>query len=240
MAGCVGGWSGFSVDSMNPVAAPVSGARVSARKRGLPWMLIATGLVICVVAVLWARHGGDGSDYQFYGQWIGKEAPDFALTDQDGRAMRLSGLRGKLVLMTFGFTHCPNICPTTLANLAAICRGLPAEDRERVRVLFITVDPARDTPKALKEYVGFYARDFVGLTGSADEIAKVAKDYGAYYEAQMQDSQVAGDYYTISHSAYVYLIDPAGRFAVLYNNDKLADHARMTEDIEHVLAGAGP
>jgi protein SCO1/2 len=198
------------------------------------------GTVIFLAAALWMmRHTGDGSNYQFYGQWIGNTAPDFVLTDQDGAKMRLSGLRGKLVLMTFGFTHCPNICPTTLANLAAICNGLPAQDRERVRVLFITVDPARDTPKALKEYVGFYARGFSGLTGSADEIAKVAKDYGAYYEAQMQDSQVAGDYYTINHSAYVYLIDPEGRFAVLYDNDKLVNHARISEDIEHVLAGGG-
>jgi protein SCO1/2 len=140
--------------------------------------------------------------------------------------------------MTFGFTHCPNICPTTLANLAAICQGLPPAERDRVRVLFITVDPARDTPQALKEYVGFYARGFMGLTGSADQIAKVAKDYGAYYEAVMQQSQVAKDYYTINHSAYVYLINPEGRFAVLYDNDKLADHARMTRDIEHLLAAS--
>jgi protein SCO1/2 len=193
--------------------------------------------VIFLGVSLWLRRPGDGSDYQFYGQWIGKDAPDFTLTDQDGAQARLSGLRGRLVLMTFGFTHCPNICPTTLANLAAIRDGLPARDQDRVRVLFITVDPARDNPKALKDYLGFYARGFMGLTGSADAIAKVAKDYGAYYEAQLQDSQVAGNYYTINHSAYVYLIDPAGRFAVLYDNDKLADHARMSEDIEHVLAG---
>jgi protein SCO1/2 len=197
------------------------------------------GTVICVAAAILLRHPGDGSGYQYYGNWIGKEAPDFALTDQDGQPARLSALRGKLVLMTFGFTHCPNICPTTLANLAAICEGLPAQDRGRVQVLFITVDPARDTPKALKEYVGFYARGFAGLTGSADQIAKVAKDYGAYYEAEIQESQVAGNYYTINHSAYVYLINPAGRFAVLYDNDKLADHARMSQDIEHVLAAGG-
>lgn len=200
--------------------------------------LLAT--VICVAAAIWLRHPGDGSGYQYYGQWIGNPAPDFALTDQDGQPARLSGLRGKLVLMTFGFTHCPNICPTTLANLAAICRGLPPADQGRVRVLFITVDPARDTPQALKEYVGFYSRGFTGLTGSADEIAKVAKDYGAYYEAVMQDSQVSSNYYTINHSAYVYLIDPQGRYAVLYDNDKLADHALMSRDIEHLLApGAG-
>jgi protein SCO1/2 len=151
----------------------------------------------------------------------------------------LSGLRGKLVLMTFGFTHCPNICPTTLANLAAICHGLPLKDQDRVKVVFITVDPARDTPRALKDYVGFYSQGFMGLTGSADEIATVAKDYGAFYEAQLQESQVAGNYYTINHSAYIYLISPEGRFALLYDNDKLADHARMTADIEHLLAGGG-
>jgi len=195
------------------------------------------GTVICVAAAVWLRQPGDGSGYQFYGQWIGKEAPDFALTDQDGQARRLSSYRGNLVLMTFGFTHCPNTCPTTLANLALICQGLPQRERERVSVLFVTVDPARDTPDALKQYIGFYARGFSGLTGSADEIAKVARDYGVYYEAVMQDSRVAADYYTINHSAYVYLINPQGRFAVLYNNDKLADHARMTQDIEHVLAG---
>jgi len=197
-------------------------------------MTVATG--VFVAAALWIRHPGDGSDYQYYGQWIGKDAPDFMLTDQDGQRASLSGLKGKLVLMTFGFTHCPNICPTTLANLAAIRQGLPAEDQERVRVVFITVDPGRDTPEKMKEYVGFYSpRGFMGLTGSGDEIAKVAKDYGAFFEAVPQESQVASNYYTINHSAYVYLISPEGRFAVLYDNEKLADHARMSADIEHVL-----
>jgi protein SCO1/2 len=199
--------------------------------------LVAFVTVVAIAAALYLRRPGDGSGFQYYGQWIGKEAPDFALTDQDGHTARLSDLRGKLVLMTFGFTHCPNICPTTLANLAAIRQGLPPADRDRIRVLFISVDPSRDTPQVLKEYVGFYARGFTGLTGSADDIAKVAKDYGAYYEAVLQDSQISSNYYTINHSAYVYLIDPGGRFAVLYDNGKLADHARMSQDIEHLLAG---
>jgi protein SCO1/2 len=205
-----------------------------------PWVWMVTlGTVVCVAAMLWPRRAGEGSNNQYYGQWIGKDAPDFTLTNQDGGTTRLSGLRGKAVLMTFGFTHCPNICPTTLANLAAIREGLPAQEQERVEVLFITVDPARDTPKALKEYLGFYAQGFTGLTGSADEIAKVAKDYGASYEAQLQDSQEAGNYYTINHSAYVYLINPEGQYAVLYDNDKLADHERMSQDIEHVLTSGG-
>jgi len=225
---------------MNPTAAPPQDSRLATPSKRFPWALLVTvATFLFIGAALWLRHPSDGSDYQFYGQWVGKDAPDFLLTDQDGHPASLGGLKGKLILMTFGFTHCPNICPTTLANLAAIDRGLPPQDQDRIRVLFITVDPARDNPKALKDYIGFYARGFMGLTGSADAIAKVAKDYGVYYEAEMQDSQVAGNYYTINHSAYVYMINPQGRFAVLYDNDKLADHARMSQDIEHVLASAG-
>ena len=223
---------------MTPAEDPLSELPVARRPRfpiATPLALLAA--LLCVAAAFLLRHPGDGSAYQFYGQWIGKDAPDFTLTDQDGQPARLSALRGNIVLMTFGFTHCPNVCPTTLANLALICKDLPPRERERVCVLFITVDPARDTPAALKEYMAFYARGFTGLTGSADEIAKVAKDYGASYEAVMQDSRIAGNYYTVNHSAYVYLINPEGRFALLYDNDKLADHARMSRDIAHVLAG---
>lgn len=203
-----------------------------------PWLALwASVIMVAIAGAAFAviHNRGDGSDAQYYGQWVGTEAHDFELINQDGKPTRLSSLRGKLVLMTFGFTHCPNICPTTLANLAAIQQSLPAQLQQRVQVLFISVDPARDTPKALKDYVGFYSKDFIGLTGSEDQIAKVAKDYGAFYEAQMQQSQVAGDYYTINHSAYIYLIDPEGKFALLYGNEKLADHAKMAGDIEHIL-----
>ena len=201
------------------------------------WTIVLTfATVIFVLAAIFLRHSVIGANDQFYGQWIGKEAPDFTLTDQDGRPLSLSALRGKLVLMTFGFTHCPNICPTTLANLAGICQGLPARDQDRVRVLFITVDPARDDPKALRDYVHFYSKAFIGLTGHESDIKKVAKNYGAYFEAVMQESQVASNYYTVQHSAYIYLIDPEGRFALLYDNDKLADHARMSLDIQRILA----
>jgi len=224
---------------MSPADAPVIEPPPVSRRRLSPWVILVTlGTLACVAAAHWLWQPGDGTGYAYYGQWVGKDAPDFTLTNQNGTPTRLSGFRGSAVLLTFGFTHCPNVCPTTLANLAAISSGLPPADQQRLHVLFITVDPARDSPGALKDYVGFYSRSFTGLTGSADAIASVAKAYGAYYEAQLQDSQVAGNYYTINHSAYVYLIDPAGRFALIYNNDKLTDHARMDADIEHVLGGA--
>jgi len=227
------------VGGMSSVDAPVQEPPATGRMRLSPWVVALTIATIAgVVASLLMWHTGDGSNYDFYGQWIGKDAPDFTLTDQNGRPLQLSSLHGDVVLLTFGFTHCPNICPTTMANLAGIINSLPPAERQRVRVCFITVDPARDRPPQMKDYVGFYSKSFTGLTGSADDIAKVAKDYGAYYEAQMQDSQVANNYYTIIHSAYVYLIDPNGQFALLYNNDKLTDHARMDADIEHCLGSA--
>lgn len=202
------------------------------------WVWLSTACtVIGVGAMLWFMSQSEAVNYQYDGQWIGKDAPDFMLTDQDGRMARLSALRGKAVLITFGFTHCPNICPTTLANLAAIYQGLPEQDRARVQVVFITVDPARDTSGAMKEYVSFYSPRFMGLTGSAEDIAKVAKEYGASYESQIPGVPVTGNYSTIIHSTYVYLINPEGQYAVLYDNDKLADHARMDRDIKHVLAG---
>jgi protein SCO1/2 len=234
-----GGQRAALVEGMNSVDAPAQEPAAAARLRLSPWVVALTiATIACVAAALLMRHTGDGTNYDFYGQWIGRDAPDFTLTDQNGAPLRLSSLHGDVVLLTFGFTHCPNICPTTMANLAGITSSLPAADQQRVRVCFVTVDPARDRPPQMKDYVGFYSKSFTGLTGSADAIAKVAKDYGAYYEAQLQDSQVAGNYYTIIHSAYVYLIDPNGQFALLYSNDKLSDHARMDADIEHVLGSA--
>jgi protein SCO1 len=224
---------------MDPTTvAPTPAPPVARRWRFSPGTVALTVITVLVgVYTLWlqfAPRAGDTGKY--YGQWIGKDAADFTLTDQDGKRMSLSDLRGNAVLMTFGFTHCPNVCPTTLANLSSIYRSLPAAAQQKVKVVFISVDPARDTPKAMKDYVGFYGPTFIGLTGSSDEIAGVAKDYGAYYKEELQDSPVAGDYYTVTHSTYVYMIDPQGRFALLYNNDKLLDHGRMAGDIQQILA----
>ena len=156
------------VVGMNSVDAPAQEPAAAARRRLSPWVVALTiATLACVAASLWLRRTGDGTNYDFYGQWIGKDTPDFALIDQNGAPMHLSSLRGSVVLLTFGFTHCPNICPTTLANLAGISNSLPAADQQRVRVLFVTVDPARDRPPQMKDYVGFYSKSFTGLTGSA-------------------------------------------------------------------------
>jgi protein SCO1 len=175
----------------------------------------------------------------FYGQALvpAKEAFNFHLVDQDGRAFQLSQLRGKVVLFSFGFTHCPNVCPTTLSDLAKIYRTLPADAQKKVQVIFVTVDPKRDTAAMMKNYVPYFDSSFIGLTGTESQINEAVKAYGAYYEL-VRDSHGNPDSYTVNHSAITYLISPDGKWKLLYNFDQLGDSKKMIRDIERVLAGA--
>jgi protein SCO1 len=131
----------------------------------------------------------------------------FRLTDQDGRTVTDRDLKGRPFLVFFGFTHCPEICPTTLFEISEILRNL-APDADRARALFITVDPERDTPKALKDYLSSFDPHLLGLTGDADAIAAVAKSYRAIY----RKVPLAEGGYTMDHTAIVYLMDKQGRF----------------------------
>ena len=175
----------------------------------------------------------------FYGQALvpASRAFDFHLVDQDGKPFHLGQMRGKAVLFSFGFTHCPNVCPTTLSDLAKIYEALPDRDREKVQVLFITIDPHRDKPETMKNYVPYFNSSFLGLTGTNDQIAETAKAYGAYYEI-VHDSGADPNVYTVNHSALIYLISPDGRWKLLYNFDQLSNSKKMVQDIEQVLAGA--
>jgi protein SCO1/2 len=146
-------------------------------------------------------------------------------------------MRGKAVLFSFGFTHCPNVCPTTLSDLAKIYQALPGKDREKLQVLFISIDPHRDKPDTMKNYVPYFHSSFLGLTGTDAQVSEVAKAYGAYYEI-VHDSGADPDVYTVNHSALTYLISPDGRWKLLYNFDQLSNFKKMVQDIEQVLAGA--
>src|SRR6266545_7609767 len=132
---------------------------------------------------------------------------DFQLTDHNGRPRSLSDFRGKVTAIFFGFTHCPDVCPTTLAELAQTVKRLGARGDE-VQILFITVDPARDTQKVLAQYVPAFDPRFLGLYGDAATTAKVAAEYKVFFEAQRPN---ASGNYTIDHTAAVYLIDRKGR-----------------------------
>jgi protein SCO1/2 len=132
---------------------------------------------------------------------------DFALTDHTGKPRALADFRGRVVVMFFGFTHCPDVCPTTLAELAAAVKKL-GTDGDKVQVLLVTVDPERDTPQVLSQYVSAFDPRFLALRGTAEETARVAKEFKILYQ------KVAGarpDSYTMDHSAGTYIFDTQGR-----------------------------
>jgi protein SCO1/2 len=153
------------------------------------------------------------------------------LADPTGRVRRLEDFRGKAVVVFFGFTHCPDVCPTTLADISTALKSL-GPDAERVQVLFITVDPERDKPEDLAKYVGAFDPRFIALRGDAAATQRVAKDFKIYYEKRKQ-----GDTYSIDHSSQSYVIDPQGRLRLLVRPDRLATD--LAADLRTLLGEKG-
>jgi len=138
----------------------------------------------------------------------------FRLTDETGTQVTEQSFRGRFMLVYFGFTYCPDVCPTELAKMATAL-DLLGERAEEVVPLLITVDPARDTPEALAQYTDLFHPRLIGLTGTEAEIAAVAKAYRAYY-AKVRTGDGPTDY-TIDHSAFIYLMGRRGEFVALFN-----------------------
>ena len=139
---------------------------------------------------------------------------DFTLTSVNGK-QSLSDFKGKLVLLYFGYTYCPDICPTDLGNLAMAYRGLTEQEKSQVQILFVTVDPARDTVDRMAEYTHYFDANMVGLTGSNTEIATVTKQYGVVYmkaKNPLDTKATEHNNYTVDHSAFTYLIDATGQW----------------------------
>jgi protein SCO1/2 len=149
------------------------------------------------------------------------------LTDHTGKPRRLEDWRGKVVVLFFGFTHCPDICPTTLADIAGAVKSL-GPDAERVQVLMVSVDPERDTPEALGKYVTAFDPRFLGLRGDLAATRKVAKEFKIYFEKRK-----TGGSYTVDHSAQSYVIDPQGRLRLLVRHDRIAQD--LTADLRAIL-----
>ena len=147
----------------------------------------------------------------------------FALTDENGRTTTDRDLGGKWRVMYFGYTYCPDICPTDAQNIGAGLRKFGADDPERgarVTPVFVTIDPARDTPAALKTFTAAFHPRLIGLTGSEDAIARVAKSYAVYYS---KGDSAPGGGYLVNHQRVTYLMDPQGRPVALLPADKSAD-----------------
>jgi protein SCO1 len=140
-------------------------------------------------------------------QQIAAVGGPFKLIDQNGKAVSDQDLKGRPFLVFFGFTHCPDVCPTTLFDVSEMLRAL-GPDADRTRAIFITVDPERDTPAVMKDYLSSFDPHLSGLTGDPAAIATVAKAYRVYYKKVPLD----GGEYTMDHTAIVYLMDKEGRF----------------------------
>ncbi|HEV8502760.1 MAG TPA: SCO family protein [Casimicrobiaceae bacterium] len=155
----------------------------------------------------------------------------FTLPDASGNTRTLGDFRGKVVVMFFGYTHCPDVCPTTLAELAQAMQRLGA-DADRVQVLFVTVDPARDTPQVLAQYVPAFDKRFVALRGDSDALAATAKEYKVIY--QKQPGPTPGNY-SMDHSAGTYIYDPQGRLRLYVSYGQGPEV--FVHDIKALLAG---
>lgn len=153
------------------------------------------------------------------------------LNDHTGRARTLQDFRGKAVVVFFGFTHCPDVCPTTLAELAQAIKQL-GPDAQRVQVLFVSVDPERDTPQALAKYVTAFDARFLGLRGDAAATQRVAQEFKIYYEKRK-----TGDSYSVDHSSQSYVIDPQGRLRLLVRPERTA--ADLPADLKTLLGETG-
>jgi protein SCO1/2 len=155
---------------------------------------------------------------------FGKE---LALTGHDGKPRTLADFRGKAVVLFFGFTHCPDVCPTTLADAAGAMKKL-GKDAERVQVVMVTVDPERDTPEVLSKYVPAFDPRFLGLYGDAAATQRAAKEFKIFYEKRK-----AGDSYSVDHSGQSYVIDPQGRLRLFVRHDRIAQD--LAEDLRVLL-----
>lgn len=157
---------------------------------------------------------------------------ELRLTDHNGTPRSLADFKGKAVAVFFGFTRCPDVCPTTLAELKAVKEKL-GPDGERLQVLFVTVDPERDTPELLGKYVPAFDPSFLGLHGSADEIARTAKEFKVFYQKSPGSSP---ENYSMDHTAATFIYDPQGRLRLFAKHGLGVD--ALAQDIRRLLAAS--
>lgn len=182
-------------------------------------------LVLLVWAAAFAR------PYELHGSEITTEvqAPAVNLTRADGSPFRISALKGKIVLLFFGFTSCPDVCPTTLADFKRVKADL-GEKADQLAFIFITVDPQRDTPEGAQAYAAGFDPQFIGLSGSETELEPVWQGYGVYRKVTESGSAAS---YEVDHSSRVYLVDSTNRLRVTYPYGTPVED--LTADIRFLL-----
>lgn len=189
---------------------------------------LITGLLLAVVVLAGCDKPDSGPKFKLTdvtGANFGKE---LALTDHNGKPRTLADFRGKVVTVFFGFTHCPDVCPTTLAEMALVAKEL-GRDADKLQVLFVTVDPERDTREVLSRYVPSFNSSFLGLYGNAEQTARAAKDFKIFIQKQPS----SGGSYNVDHSAGTYILDQQGRLRLFAQYGRGA--AALLHDIRVLL-----
>ncbi len=185
----------------------------SSRRSVLAILAVALVAAIAIAARLLLWTGGDHAGVASIGG-------PFALIDQDGRAVTDQTYRGRWMLIYFGYTFCPDVCPTELAVVAQALDKLAPGDRNLVAPIFITIDPARDNPAVMKDYVAAFHPAMIGLTGSEEQVAVAMKAYKVYGAKAKSDDPAN---YTVDHSSILYLVGPDGRFTQHFPHGTSAD-----------------
>lgn len=162
-------------------------------------------------------------------------APGFVLTSQEGQRVSSTDFRDKVLVVFFGYTSCPDVCPLTLSKLARAFR-LMDEDGDRIQVALITVDPSRDTPIRLERYLANFHPSFLGLTGTVEDIRAVAEGFGAYFSNPPEGEEKES--YTVDHTARTFVIDPSGHIPLTFPVTATADE--MARDLTALLNGRRP
>lgn len=193
------------------------------------WILAAAGLVVGLVAVVLL--GLALRPHSFGGTVLQSAQPafDFLLTGPEERAVRLSDFEGKIVLLFFGYTSCPDVCPTTMNEMGQML-DLAGKDADRVQVIFVSVDPEMDTVQRLQGYLSIYDERIVGLTGSPEDILYTATQYGIFYQKSPYGDQGA---YLIDHTATLLLVDQKGYLKVVYPYGTPAK--MIADDVRYIL-----
>lgn len=222
-----------SLSAQSPPDSAPADVPATTGRSGRPWALIG-GIVLVLAIAAGAFFVTRGPSYAFHGGEYdpAQPAPALDLTDQDGNPFSLDDHQDEVLLVYFGYTTCPDLCPLTLTDYQVVKEEL-GEDADRVRFVMVTFDPERDTEERLKEYMGFFDPDFIGLRGDDTQTEKFKREYGIVVQRVEYPDSATG--YLLDHTTLSYVIDPEGRLRLAYPYGM--DPALIAEDIRHLLKG---
>lgn len=196
-------------------------------RRILLWLGIGIAAGLLLAGAVWYNR-----PYTLHGSVIQQSftAPDFSIKTAQGNEFQLSAQKGKVTLMFFGYTYCPDVCPATLSEFKQVRKNL-GSDADKVNFVFITVDPDRDTPQRMAQYVAGFDPAFTGLSGSEAQLAPVWKAYGVY--RQLDKASPTDTNYPVEHSTQTYLIDKTGQMRLTYPYGTPVED--MLQDVRYLL-----